>query len=162
MILVFPTQLTEAVAMLKRNQIMVLTIAGVAMQLAMSSAMSASSNGEPVNKKNRPAQITAIEGSKVKQLTLTEKAAKRLDIQTGEVANGGGKLTTPYSSVVYDSGGDTWVYTVPKPLTYVRQKIVVESINGDKAYLKDGPPSGTAVVTVGVAELYGTEKGLGH
>ena len=153
--------------MLKLNQIMVLTIAGVAMQLAaMPTALSALSGGEPTNKKNRPAQITAIEGSKVKQLTLTEKAAKRLDIQTGEVANGtgagAGKLTTPYSSVVYDSGGETWVYTMPKPLTYVRQKIVVDSISGEKAYLKEGPPSGTAVVTVGVAELYGAEKGLGH
>ena len=149
--------------MLKLNQLMVLTVAGVALQLAtMPTALSASSGGEPANKKNRPAQITAIEGSKVKQLTLTEKAAKRLDIQSGEVLSGAGKLTAPYSSVVYDSGGETWVYTIPKPLTYVRQKIVVESISGDKAYLKDGPPSGTAVVTVGVAELYGTEKGLGH
>ena len=149
--------------MLKLNQLMVLTVAGVALQLAtMPTAMSASSGGEPTNKKNRPAQITAIEGSKVKQLTLTEKAAKRLDIQSGEVLGVAGKLTAPYSSVVYDSGGETWVYTIPKPLTYVRQKIVVESISGEKAYLKDGPPSGTAVVTVGVAELYGTEKGLGH
>ena len=150
--------------MLNRNQTMILAVTVAALPLWLSAAMSASTNdnGNGAKKKERPAQIAAIEGSKVKQLTLTEKAAKRLDIQTGEVASGSGRLTAPYSAVVYDSGGDTWVYTVPKPLTYVRQKIVVETINGDKAYLKEGPPPGTAVVTVGVAELYGTEKGLGH
>jgi hypothetical protein len=152
--------------MLMRNGVIVLAVAGVALQLSATAALSASTNGngngDGANKKNRPAQIAAIDGSKVKQLTLTEKAAKRLDIQTGEVAEGSGKLTAPYASVVYDPGGETWVYTVPKPLTYVRQKVVIETINGDKAYLKNGPPPGTPVVTVGVAELYGTEKGLGH
>jgi hypothetical protein len=150
--------------MLNRNRVMVLMVAGIALQLSASVAISASTsgNGDGASKKNRPAQIAAIDGSKVKQLTLTEKAAKRLDIQTGEVAEGSGKLTAPYSSVVYDPGGETWVYTVPKPLTYVRQKVVIETISGDKAYLKSGPTPGTAVVTVGVAELYGTEKGLGH
>jgi hypothetical protein len=63
---------------------------------------------------------------------------------------------------VYDSAGGTWVYTMPQPLTFVRQVVVVETISGDKAYLKEGPDSGTKVVTVGVAELYGTEKGLGY
>ncbi len=147
-----------------RNRWTVLVVAGAALQLWATAAMPASTsgNGDSASKKSRPAQVAAIDGSKVKQLTLTEKAAKRLDIQTGEVAEGSGKLTTPYSSVVYDPGGDTWVYTVPKPLTYVRQKIVVETISGDKAYLKSGPTPGTSVVTVGVAELYGTEKGLGH
>lgn len=119
-------------------------------------------NGQGASKKARPAQIITIEGSKLKQLVLTEKAAKRLDIQVKAMANGEGKLTTPYSSVVYDSDGGAWVYTVSKPLTYVRQKIVVETIKGDLAYLKNGPPAGTSVVTIGVAELYGTEKGLGH
>jgi hypothetical protein len=152
--------------MLNRNRVMVSMVAGVALQLSASAAISASANGngngDGASKKNRPAQIAALDGSKLKQLTLTEKAAKRLDIQTGEVAEGSGKLTAPYASVVYDPGGETWVYTVPKPLTYVRQKVVIETISGEKAYLKSGPTPGTAVVTVGVAELYGTEKGLGH
>jgi hypothetical protein len=63
---------------------------------------------------------------------------------------------------MYDIGGGTWVYTVPRPLTFLRHSVVVETITGDKAYLREGPPLGTSVVTVGVAELYGTEKGLGH
>jgi hypothetical protein len=30
------------------------------------------------------------------------------------------------------------------------------------AILKDGPPAGTVVASVGVAELYGTEFKVGH
>jgi hypothetical protein len=138
-------------------------VVGLSLQLAATTAMSGSDdNGKEALKKSRPAQIAAIEGSKTKQLTLTEKAANRLDIQTRVMAEGSGKLTTPYASVVYDSDGGTWVYALTKPLTYVRQKIVIETIKGDLAYLKSGPPMGTSVVIVGVAELYGTEKGLGH
>lgn len=147
--------------MWNRRQMMALVLAGAVLQLS-EAAMSASGTGETA-KKDRPSQVEAIDGSNVKRVTLTEKAAKRLDIQTGEVGNeGAGQLTTPYSSVLYDTGGRTWVYTVLKPLTYVRQSIVVKAIKGENAYLKEGPPAGTRIVTVGVAELYGTEKGVGH
>ena len=94
---------------------------------------------------------------------MTEKAAKRLDIQTGEVAkDGSGQLSAPYASIVYDISGGTWVYTVPQPLTFVRHSVVVQGITGEKAFLKEGPVPGTKIVTVGVAELYGAEKGVGH
>ncbi len=140
-----------------------LALVSVSLLLTIQAAMSASDDkASETIKKSRPAQIVAIDGSKIKQLTLTEKAASRLDIQTRAMVEGTGKLTTPYASVVYDSDGGTWVYVMTKPLTYMRQKIVIETIKGDFAYLKSGPPTGTSVVTVGVAELYGTEKGLGH
>ncbi len=38
----------------------------------------------------------------------------------------------------------------------------VELIRGDDVYVTDGPPAGTPIVVVGAAELYGTEKGVGH
>jgi hypothetical protein len=65
-----------------------------------------------------------------------------------------------YSSVIYDLDGDAWVYTVTAPLTFVREAIVVEQITKDFAYISEGPPAGTQVVTVGVPELYGTEVGV--
>ncbi len=92
---------------------------------------------------------------------MTEEAAKRLDIQTAAVreeqVNGTQRRVIPYAAVLYDTQGDTWVYTSPEPLTFVRHPITVDHIDGDKAVLSDGPPSGTAVVTVGAAELYGSE-----
>jgi hypothetical protein len=67
----------------------------------------------------------------------------------------------PYSAVIYDLTGDTWVYTSPEPLTYVREPISVDYIEGDVAVLADGPPVGTLIATVGVAELYGVDTGVG-
>ena len=100
-------------------------------------------------------------GFGISQITLLPKAARRLDIQTAEIRkNPLGKKVAPYSSIIYDLDGDTWVYTVSAPLTYVRVGVVVELINGDYAYLTEGPPAGTQVVTVGVPELYGAEMGV--
>ncbi len=138
------------------------TLGAAALQLAGSLAMAAG-DAAPSAKKDRPAKVEAIEGSKVKRVTVTEKAAKRLDIQTGEVAREGStELSAPYAAILYDIGGGTWVYTMPQPLTFVRQSVVVASIKGNKVVLKEGPAPGTKIVTVGVAELYGAEKGVGH
>jgi hypothetical protein len=66
----------------------------------------------------------------------------------------------PYQAVLYGVHGETWVYSEPEPLVYVRVPIVVDFIEGDLAYLWEGPEVGTAVVTVGAAELLGTETGV--
>ena len=113
--------------------------------------------------KGGPAQVKAVDGTKLKRLTLTQKAADRLDIQTAAVGQGpaGGQIA-PYSSIFYDLAGEAWVYTNPETLTFVRHAVVIDTIKGRDAFLTKGPPVGTQVVTVGVSELYGTEKGVGH
>ena len=63
------------------------------------------------------------------------------------------------SSVLYDAKGKTWVYTSPEPMVFVRHAITVDHIDGDRVVLSDGPAPGTTVVTVGAAELLGTEYG---
>jgi hypothetical protein len=67
----------------------------------------------------------------------------------------------PFSAVVYDLNGETWVYTNPQPLTFVRARVAVDYIDDEMAVLSAGPPEGTTVVTNGVAQLFGTEFGLG-
>jgi hypothetical protein len=113
-----------------------------------------------------PATVEHVEGSDVSRLTLTAKAAERLGIRTKPVLSGrlagASRSVIPYSALLYDANGDTWVYTNPEPLTYVRERVTVDRIQGDQAVLSDGPPEGTVVVAVGVAELYGTETGVGH
>ena len=64
--------------------------------------------------------------------------------------------------MLYDAAGTTWVYATREPLSYLREPITVDDIEDDQAVLTDGPAAGTAVVTVGAAELYGTELGVGH
>jgi hypothetical protein len=68
----------------------------------------------------------------------------------------------PFSAVIYDYKGNAWAYTNPQPLTYVRHRIDIEYIQGDVAVLKDGPSTGTPVVTVGAPELMGVEQKFGH
>jgi len=111
-----------------------------------------------------PSVLEPIEGSDIQRVILTEKAAERLDIQTSPVrdeqVNGSARKVVPYAAVIYDLSGATWVYTNPAPLSFVRESITIDFIEGDQVVLNDGPSSGTEVVTVGVAELYGAETGV--
>ena len=107
--------------------------------------------------KIEPFQLEPIEGSDFQRVILTEKAAQRLDIQTAPIRDGN---VIPYAAVLYGLNGETWAYTNPEPLVFVRQSIVIDHIEGDSAFLSDGPDTGTAVVTIGVAELYGAEVGV--
>jgi len=108
------------------------------------------------------AKITAIKGSEIKRVTLTKDAARRLDVQTAVVGTDGARTTVPYAAVFYDPTGATWTFTNPGGRTYVRVPIAVDHIDGDVAYLTEGPPAGTAVVTVGGPEVYGAEIGVGE
>jgi hypothetical protein len=100
-------------------------------------------------------------GFGISQITLPPKAASRLGIETAQISEDpSGRKVAPFSSIIYDLDGDAWVYTVPARWTFVRKPVVVELITRDRAYLKEGPETGTQVVTVGVPELYGTEVGV--
>ena len=126
-----------------------------------------------------PARVERLGGTGLNRLILSTQAATRLGIQTGLIrrvqASGmlrnvapyaqvrGTLRVVPYAAVIYDPEGKTWVYTEPKPLTFVRAPVSVAYIDGDLAVLSaGGPPDGTRVVTVGVSELYGTELGVGN
>jgi len=106
----------------------------------------------------KPVSLEPVTGTDLNRITLTEEAAKRLDVQTAEVREADGKMAVPYASILYEANGDTWVYVNVAPLVFVRQAIVIDSINGDEAILSKGPASGSTVVTVGAAELYGSES----
>ena len=110
-----------------------------------------------------PARLEAIAGSDIEQVILTEDAVERLDLQTASVESGSGQnqSTIPHAAVFYGLTGETWTYSNPEALTYVRVPITVEHIDGEVAYLADGPALGTQVVTVGAAELFGVESGIG-
>ena len=64
-----------------------------------------------------------------------------------------------YAALIYDKQGKTWVYTVPEPLTFMRTKVVVAEIEGNRVR-SEGPPPGTKIVTQGVTQVYGAELGM--
>jgi hypothetical protein len=108
-----------------------------------------------------PATVEEVGGTDLSRVTLTPEAAERLDIQTAAVDGNGTQMVIPYAALVYSPTGETWAYTNPEGLTFVRQRIVVDRIDGDRVVLSKGPSPGTKVATVGVAELFGAESGVG-
>ena len=100
-----------------------------------------------------------------KRVVLSPEGVSALGVETARVKSGpgddGGKaLIVPYAAVFYDSEGEAFTYTNPEPRTYVRQHIVVDDVKKGRAYLTQGPPAGTAVVTVGADEILGVEEGV--
>jgi hypothetical protein len=104
-----------------------------------------------------PAKLQAVKGSELKQVTLTPEAAKRIGVRTASVRRSGGRRVVPYSALLYDGTGRTYVYVTPKPLSFVRAAVAVDRIEGASALLRDGPPVGSRVVTTGTSEVLGTE-----
>lgn len=109
--------------------------------------------------------VEKIDGTDLERLALSAKAAERLGISTEPVGVGPAGSTSrtviPYSAVVYDAEGAAWTYTNPESLVFVRHLITVDHIAGQQAVLTSGPALGTLVVTVGAAELWGVETGVG-
>ena len=121
-------------------------------------------------KTNKPATVELFKGTALGRVTLTARAAERIGIKTDTVREApvarSGRETlrkvVPYAAVLYDAHGDTWVYTNPERLVFVRHRITIDYIEGDDAVLSDGPSSGTTVVTVGASLLFGTEFEIGE
>jgi uncharacterized protein YcfL len=139
--------------------------AGVLIISCLLVACSTATGTTTTKDKYEPAVVEKTESGTV--VTLDEKAAVRLGIQTAAVADAGtvregssGALAVPYSAILYDKDGNAFVYTNPGGLTFVRAPITVDYVEGDQAILSAGPSSGTEVVAVGVAELWGAETGL--
>ena len=69
-------------------------------------------------------------------------------------------LVVPSSAVYYDIKGGSWVYEQIKDHTFVRRGVEVEQVSDGTALISRGLKPDVKVVTVGVAELYGTEFGF--
>jgi hypothetical protein len=111
---------------------------------------------------NSPVKVVHLDGAEPTRLTLTDQAAKRLDIQTAPARamqiDGAQRTVIPYAAIVYDPTGQAWTYVNSEPLVFVRHAVIVDYIDGDMAVLSKGPDSGVNVVTVGAAELFGSES----
>ncbi len=108
-----------------------------------------------------PVQVSALPGSGVKSVALSEQSSARLGIRTGPVTpvagGSAGQRQVPYSAIVYDEQGATWTFVPTEPRTYVRRPVTVERIAGDVAVLSAGPDVGALVVIEGSQELLGAE-----
>jgi RND family efflux transporter MFP subunit len=81
-----------------------------------------------------------------------ERLAVRLPLETTERA-----LVVPQSAVVYDLNGGTWVYEQRAPRQFSRRRVELGGPAGPNVIVTRGLAEGVTIVTVGAAELYGTE-----
>jgi hypothetical protein len=138
----------------------------VAVLFLVCAAAAACSQPAAVAPSKAPAvTVEKIEGSELERLTLSTKAAQRLGVQATAVRTARGsdasRTIIPYAAVIYDSKGGTWAYQNVEGLVFVRQPITIEAVSEGEAILSAGPPPDAMVVTVGAAELYGVETGVG-
>jgi hypothetical protein len=131
----------------------------IAVALALAGCAKASHGGEATP---APARVEKVHGSDINRVVLTEKAMQRLGVTTAPVRDAApGHTVVDYSALIYDANGAAAVYTNPEPRVYVRAPVTVDTIQGNQAVLANGPPAGTAVVTVAAPELYGIDTGIG-
>ncbi len=107
---------------------------------------------------NAPAKVEKNADTGIAKITLTERAMERLDMKTDTVKAGAGTdITFPYSALIYQADGTTWVYTNPAPGVFQRQGVTVSRVEGGVVTATAGPAVDTPVVTVGATELFGAE-----
>jgi hypothetical protein len=70
-------------------------------------------------------------------------------------------LVAPWSAILHDMTGGTWVYENIAPQQYARRRVEVRRVVNSMAVLARGPAVGAKVVTSGAAEIFGTEFGTG-
>lgn len=70
-------------------------------------------------------------------------------------------LVIPWSAILYDMNGGSWVYVRISPQVYSRRRVEVSHFVGDTAVLTRGVSAGDEVVTAGAVEIFGTEFGVG-
>jgi RND family efflux transporter MFP subunit len=84
------------------------------------------------------------------------RPGERVTVEIARIATESG-LVIPISALVYDIYGSTWVYEDLGQWRYARRRVEIAQQVGDRAVASRGIAPGTRVVSVGAAELFGTE-----
>jgi hypothetical protein len=112
-----------------------------------------------------PVTVVKAANGAAARLSLTALGAEQVGVATAAVAADPtvkGGLRLPYSALIYQPDGTTWVYTSPAKLVYVRSAVKVLRVDGDTMVVTSGPALGTLVVVTGAAELFGAEFDTEH
>ena len=132
-----------------------------ALALAALSVTACAKTGGEEDLGNRGATLDTVPGSDTGAVTLTDVAEHRIDLKTAAIEQAASGMSIPYAALLYDPEGKTWTFVKIGDRTFQRQPVTVDHIDGDTAFLTEGPKAGSEVVVVGAAELYGVEEGVG-
>jgi hypothetical protein len=148
---------------LTRTGAVALLLAGIAVTGCARSGAGEIATGD------EPAVVTPVEGSEnLHLIQLTDDAASRIGLTLTTVSaaakagpvDGAHPEAVDAGAIIYDSSGATWVFVQQQHLTFQRAQVVVSRVIGDTAVLRSGPPVGSQVALVGVAEIKGAEDGV--
>lgn len=126
----------------------------------MVAAAACASIPEPPGRRS-VAQIERIDAT-TSRITLNAQTVTRMGIETVPLRSTAEGAVVPYSALIYDTKGDSFVYINPAPLQYVRHAVRVKQIRGELLVLSEGPSGGVPIVTVGAGLLLGIELGIGE
>jgi hypothetical protein len=128
----------------------------MALMLAVLALPACKEVSEASSEEPEPYTVEPIEGTDQVAVMLTADGMERIGLET-TTSDGS---TVPESAIWIDTEGLEWVYTSPESGRFVREQVTVERYEDGIASLAEGLPPGTDVVTVGVAELIGSEFGV--
>ena len=114
---------------------------------------------------NAKATIGGVAPAQDYEISATDhglRPGQRVHVRVPHPDSGKPQKVIPYAAVLYDARGNSWIYTNPEPLVFVRHRIDVEYIEGDRAVLLQGPDTSAKIVTAGAAELFGVEQKFGQ
>ena len=107
-------------------------------------------------------KITPAEHGDHPTVTITKLAASQIELKTEPIEKSGDGTSIPYAAILYDAAeGQAYVFVNSKGLTFHREDVDIDSVDGDTVQLADSPPAGTQVVTVGVPQIHGAELEFG-
>lgn len=128
----------------------------MALVLAVLALPACKEASEASSEEPEPYTVEPIEGTDQVAVILTADGVERIGLETTTTDGS----SVPDSAIWIDVEGLEWVYTSPEPGRFVREQVEVERYEDGVANLAEGLPPGTEVVTVGVAELIGSEFGI--
>jgi len=92
-------------------------------------------------------RVEPIEGTTLNRVVLSADAADRIGVRTvparDALVDGKPRVLIPYAALLYDPEGQTWAYTNPAPLVFVRQQVTVDAVVGEDVRLSGGLVAGT-------------------
>ncbi len=124
--------------------------------------------GAPIIAEPAVAPALADAATSSADLVYSVSASESARLRPGErvsvsvmLAGDAERLVVANSAIIYDVHGGAWLYAVSGENVYERRRVDVDYVDAEWAILRRGPEVGTNIVTVAVAELYGTEFGAG-
>lgn len=141
--------------------------------------LSSSTNAKPIAIQpiNAPPTADALTGTvhiyyELPNTGFAFNPAQRVSVSVPAISHQQHAITAPWSAVVFDIFGGSWVYVQTSATEYKRERVFVasvqnagvqaNSVQGAIAVLHDGPPAGTKIVANGALELFGLETGFAH